>query len=203
LPIPSPTGLHTCVLNVIQTDASGETNYTTGNSAVTIPLSSQVFLTGNAASPCPKCENGTCNAGERAGMPCTPVGSLKTTLDCPPTRTNADFQGALPVTLGPLTNGVATMTAADGNFCPGQGPGPFGLAGAFGKSSNMGTATEPTARCIRETGAPPGDLTDLNPHPAVLASVFCIPPTQNATVNFAAGLPGPGAIGLNGTARVQ
>jgi len=33
-------------------------------------------------------------------------------------------------------------------------------------------------------------------------SIFCIPPTFNATVDAAADLPGPGAVSLAGTAQL-
>jgi hypothetical protein len=67
-------------------------------------------------------------------------------------------------------------------------------AGAFGQA---------TTKCVAETGTPAGNLSDGQPHPAVLGSVFCIPATGNAAVDGVADLPGPGAIGLNGVAQLQ
>ena len=190
LPIRNPP-LDTCVLNVIQTDvSSSEANFTTGSSTLTIPLSSQVFLTGDDDAPCPKCVSGSCVGGRNDGGACTPVGTLLTSLDCLPEP--AQLIGALAVTLGPLTSGSTTLTAGDGNFCPGQGPESpthlSGFPGAFGK---------PAAQCIKETGSPAGSLTDLAAHPGVAASVYCIPPTGNGAVDIQADLPGPSAIGLN------
>jgi len=173
--------------NVIQTDASGTLDQTTGASSTKLPLASRVHVTSNLASPCPKCVGGTCNAGPNVGKACTAVGSLGTTLDCPPDA--AKYIGSLPVNISPLTTGTATMTAADGNFCPGQMS-----AGAFG---------EGTAKRIAESGMPAGNLGDHAAHPSKLAAVFCIPTTGNAGVDGAADLPGPGAIGLNGDAKAQ
>src|SRR5438105_735349 len=53
---PPPNGaLTTCVLNVVQTDASGTTNTATGDSSLTMPLSSRAYITGNTTSPSPQC----------------------------------------------------------------------------------------------------------------------------------------------------
>jgi hypothetical protein len=182
-------GLSTCVINVIQTDASGTADLTTGASTVHLPLFSRTYLTGNAAAPCPKCISGTCNAGPKAGMPCTPVGTQLTTLDCPPSP--AGLLSPFAVNLNPLSTSGASNTAADGNFCPGQSntmSTTTGFSGAFGFMN---------AECIKENGSPAGDLTDGNPHPAVLGSVFCIPATGSVVIDAAADLPGPGAITLN------
>src|SRR5262249_53951485 len=180
-PLPIPNGgLSTCVVNVIQTDASGTGDLTTGASSVSLPLFSRTHLTGNNASPCPKCVSGTCNAGPRAGMACTPVGTQLTTLDCPPSPSG--LLAPFPVPLGLSTSG-SSKTAADGNFCPGQSAGgsPFGFSGAFGMA----------AECIQENGSPAGDLTDGNQHPAVLGSGFCIPATGSAAIDGAAPPRGP------------
>jgi hypothetical protein len=190
LPILSPPpfgSLTTCVLNVIQSDGSGTANTTDGSSTASLPLSSRVYITGNTGSPCPRCPAGSCTYGQRAGMSCSPVGSLQTTNDCHPSL--GGFQAPLAVTLSPLSTGTVTDTAADGLFCPGQTN-----AGAFGQSS---------VQCIEETGTPSGPLSPNTPAPAVLASVFCIPPTNNVAVDGVADLPGPGAIGLNGTVVVN
>ena len=115
------------------------------------------------------------------------MGTQLTTIQCRPAL--GGFQAPLPVDLTPLTSGTATKTAAGGAFCPGQtDPGAFGQAGA---------------QCISETGAPAGNLGDGQAHTAVLGSVFCIPGTGNPAVDGVADLPGPGAIGLNGTAQLH
>jgi hypothetical protein len=186
-PLPIPNGpLTTCVLNVIKSDVSGTVVPSTGDTSISLPMFSRVYLTGNSTQPCPVCNCGKCSGGANDGGTCTPVGSLGTTLDCPPTP--AQFLAPLNVTLGPLGN-AAMMTAANGIFCPDQMN-----AGAFGK---------PDAKAIVETGMSPGNLTDNQPHPGKLASVFCIPATGNVAVDFSADIPGPGAIGLNGISQLH
>src|SRR5262249_20731830 len=161
----------TCVVNVIQTDASGIGNLCTGVSSVDLPLFSRTHLTGNQASPCPKCISGTCNAGPRAGMACTPVGSQLTTHDCPPSPRG--LLSPFPVNLNPLSTTQVSMAAGDGNFCPGQAVSPAGFSGAFGFGGQ--DAGHPLAECIQENGTSAGDLTDGAVHMgAVLGSVFCI-----------------------------
>ena len=198
LPIVSPppfAALTTCVENVVQTNATGTFNGTTGDSSVSLPLSSRVYISGNSASPCPKCVSGSCdptwktNIGTTSpdsGHACTPTGSQLTTIDCRPSLPG--FQAPLPVDLTPLTTGTVAKTAADGLFCPGQNN-----AGAFGVAATQ---------CIQETGMPAGSLADGQPHNSNLAAVFCIPATGNGAVDGVADLPGPGAIGLNGSAQL-
>jgi hypothetical protein len=189
LPILSPPpfgSLTTCVLNVMQMDASGTVNTADGSSTASLPLSSRVYITGNTGSPCPRC-TGTCTYGKNAGGACTAAGSLMTSNDCHPSY--AGFQAPLAVTLSPLTTGTVSSTSATGTFCT-----PQANAGAFG---------QPTAQCIEETGVPAGPLTANVPAPAVLGSVFCIPATNNVAVDGVADLPGPGAIGLNGDVEVN
>jgi len=195
LPIltPPPNGaLTTCVLNVVggpdpasQSNAGGTVDTGTGDSTVSMPLASRVYITGNTTSPCPKCISGSCTYGQHSGGACTAVGSKQTSNDCAPTL--GGFQAALAVSLNPLTTGSASMTNASGSFCPSQAN-----AGAFGLG---------TAQCIQQTGASPGpSVTDGQPHNANLASVFCIPATGAFAVDLVADLPGPGAFSLNGTA---
>src|SRR5262249_61972656 len=109
--------LTTCVLNVITSDVSGTADPATGSTNVSPPLVSRVYLTGNSTSPCPKC-SGTCQGGANSGHACTPVGSFGTSIDCTPPP--AQFLAQLDVAINPLTTGIATNTAADGNFCSGQ-----------------------------------------------------------------------------------
>jgi hypothetical protein len=68
-------------------------------------------------------------------------------------------------------------------------------AGAFGPAGGA-------ARTINETGSPAGNMTDGAPHNSTLASIFCIQPTFNATVDAAGDLPGPGAVTLQGAAQL-
>ncbi|HLY36614.1 MAG TPA: hypothetical protein VKU61_01170, partial [Candidatus Binatia bacterium] len=202
LPITSPPpndALTTCVQNVVDTTASGTFNAATGDSNVSLPLGSRVYITGNSTDPCPRCIAGTCDAswmdvngspGEDNGKACTTAGTVVTTsLDCRPPL--AGYQANLPVNLTPLTTGTASMTNATGQFCPSQ---TTANAGAFG---------QPATRCIKETGTSAGDISDGQPHTSAIAAVFCIPKTGNVAVDGVAALPGPGAIGINGTVQAQ
>jgi hypothetical protein len=96
-----------------------------GDAVLGINLSSRVYLTGNSASPCPTGVMGSCSYGP--GTTCTGVGSLGTTIECPPAASG--FLAPLAVNLTPLTTGPSIATAADGNFCP----GPQRTPGALGK----------------------------------------------------------------------
>src|SRR5579862_2475950 len=163
LPIPSPPpvdGLTTCVVNVVQSDAGGTFDEPTGATAISLPLSTRVYITGNEAAPCPQCISGTCdatwmtNTGDTspdAGASCTPTGSGLTSTDCRPSLPG--FQAPLGINLAPLTTGTASLTSTTGGFCPGQNSG---HPGAFGQAAT---------RCIQETGMPAGDLSDDQPHP--------------------------------------
>jgi hypothetical protein len=184
-PLPILNGpLSTCVLNAIQTDASGTVTPATGDAILAINLSSRVYLTGNSGSPCPQCVAGTCNYGP--GTTCSGVGSQQTTLDCLPPP--GAFLAPLPVNLAPLTTGHSFTGVVDGNFCS-----PQRTPGAFGKSA---------ARAIKQTGSPAGDLTDAQAHQAVLGYSFCIPATTNAAIDPSADLPGPGSVGLDVNAQL-
>src|SRR5262249_50535810 len=151
-------------------------------------------VAGSAAGPCAKCIAGPCNAGPRAGMACTPVGTLLTTHDCPPDP--AGLLSPFAVDLNPLSTAGASKVAGDGNFCPGQSntvSTTTGFSGAFG----FGLSPTPLAECIQENGSSAGDLTDGAVHMgAVLGSVFCIPATGSVAIDGAADLPGPGGITL-------
>ena len=99
--------------------------------------------------------------------------------------------GGIPVNLSPLTTGSSSKSAADGLFCAGQASGGKGCFG-----SNACTQ-------ITETGAPAGAIAVNTPTEVTLASVFCIPASSSMLINFAANLPGPGAIALVGTGLLQ
>ena len=186
-PLPIPNGgLSVCVLNAIKTNASGTFDATTGSATISLPLVSRLYLTGNAASPCPTCVSNACVGGANPGDSCTPVGLAATSLQCPPSANT--FLAPLDVDLSPLSTDPTSKTSAAGTFCPSQGN-----AGAFGK---------PAARAIGETGRAAGDLSDGAAHSSVLGSVFCIPLTGNIAIDISADLPGPGAIGLNGSVQL-
>jgi len=197
LPI-SNAGTSTCVLNTWAAPASGTVNLATGESTTSVPLSSNVFLTGNATAPCPRCQGGTCERGPNAGAPCTSTNAFGTTKECQPDGTNL---GAISVDLTPLTTGTATKTAASGNICPGQDAATNPPIGA--KTGCFGSAACTT---VEERGTPAGAITPGTPANVRLASVFCVPETPGASgqlINLAAGLPGPGATSLPGTVTIN
>jgi hypothetical protein len=192
LPIASG-GTSTCVQNSFGSPASGTLSSTLGTFTGSIPLSSLVTLTGNAAQPCPLCMvggvpglgAGVCNAAAaNPGAACTGINAAGNTYDCNP----AGFVfSPFPVNLSPISTGTVSDTGP--TFCPGQDPTPPGKNGCFGDDA---------CDYISETGAPAGPMTP-GPHSGTLASVFCIPAVGNPVVDGAADLPGPGATSLPGT----
>lgn len=198
LPNPVLPGVSACVLNAVASDASGTFNSGTGTGAITLPLSTRVYVTGTAhddpATPtvieaCPRCIAGHCNGGQNSGAVCTGVGPGLTTLECPPS--NAVFGSALSIPIS-LTTGTASSTVASGIFCP--GPPAQTHAGAFGKAA---------ARTIKEVGAPAGSIADGLAHAITYGSVFCVPKTGNALIDPSADLPGPGAITIVANVNLQ
>lgn len=207
-PLPIANGtLSTCVVNSFGVDASGSVDTATGEATLSFPLRSHTFITGNNASPCPKCIGNMCTYGANAGNACTPVGTQQVSLDCPPSGANNAYLPEFSVTLSPLSTSTITRTAADGIFCPGQGTNPGdSVPGAFGtKCYPAGVCANPqtTATSITQQGSASGALVDLNPHEATLVSVFCIPATTNVLIDGAAGLPGPGSVSLPGQMQLQ
>lgn len=49
---------------------------------------------------------------------------------------------------------------------------------------------------VTVNGAPAGSLNDLGSHAGTLASVFCVPPSFDSTIDGASDLPGPGALAM-------
>lgn len=193
LPI-NNSGTSTCVLNVVADGVSGVADKAAGTANVTLPLKSWVYLTGvdqdnfAGGNACPICDNGHCNAGPRKGLACTTNSTLKTTHDCPPPPYL--FLAPLDVSLSPLATEQVTKTSdGAGIFCPSQATG-----GAFGL---------PAARKIIENGAAASGGLTAEGQDSALASVFCIPATNNILIDNSANLPGPGAIGLGGKVRLQ
>ena len=71
------------------------------------------------------------------------------------------------------------------------------------KQAHSGAFRKPSARTVTETGAPAGAIsTGGSPASTTLASVFCIPPTFNGTIDGVGDLPGPGAVSLQGQAQL-
>src|SRR5262245_26021354 len=91
---------------------------------------------------------------------------------------------------------IACTPATQATDCPAEYPDCVEkTGGAFGPGGNG-------AHTITETGAPAGNMTDGAGHASKLASIFCIQPTFNATVDAAGDLPGPGGVTLSGTAQL-
>ena len=180
-PIPVFNGaLSACVVNAFLSDMCGSVALLPPSATLTTVLSSRVYLTTNPDSPCPRCEAGVSNSGERQGQACAPVGSAATSVDCPPLAQR--YLSALTVELTGLSTGATTMAASDGLFCPGQTmPGGFGLG---------------VLRQISETGVPPGGSGDLLS--MRLAGTFCVPAT-GTILDFIGQFPGPGALSAPGT----
>src|SRR5207249_406463 len=84
LPIPNSatTPISLCVINTVAANASGSADCVTGASNLSLPLSSELFLTGDlfpnapGIQSCPVC-NQTCNAGTNLNGPCN------SDADCP------------------------------------------------------------------------------------------------------------------------
>jgi len=91
---------------------------------------------------------------------------------------------------------IACTPATQATDCPAEYPDCVEkTGGAFGPGGNG-------AHTITETGSPAGNMTDGAAHASTLASIFCIQPTFNSTVDAAGDLPGPGAVTLSGTAQL-
>ena len=194
LPI-NNSGTSTCVLNVIDDGAGGTADVAAGSANVTIPLKSWVYLTGvdqenfATGNACPICDNGVCNAGPRKGLSCNTNSTLKVTHDCPPP--DFLFLAPLDVALSPLASEVVSeVSDGTGIFCPpSQATG-----GAFGITD---------VRRIVQNGSPAVGGLDGTFKDATLASIFCIPATNNILIDNSANLPGPGSVALGGSVRLQ
>ena len=129
LPIPNAGSPATsvCVINSVTTDATGTADCSTGASSLSLPLNSEIFLTGDIApdvaglQPCPVCLSNVCHGGPNNGMACTPADSpqnatFPTTHDCPP-PVALDI-GGLPIAFD-LTTGTKSVTAVN-NTASGQ-----------------------------------------------------------------------------------
>ena len=126
VPNASSTPTSVCVINTASTAASGTVVCNTGATTLSLPLSSQIYLTGDKQAaaagiqPCPTCRNpgsgNVCTGGPNNGMTCTPgtligpgTGDLAypTSHDCPPD--GSDSIGSLPVAFL-LNTGTVTWT---------------------------------------------------------------------------------------------
>jgi hypothetical protein len=108
------------------------------------------------------------------------------THDCPSDGSNA---GAVLVNLSPVTTTAQTESSQTRIFCPAEGQNSDDL-GCFQNGLQC--------RRIQVAGAPAGTIPLNTPTAIKLASIFCVSQTTNATVNFSADLPGPGATVIVG-----
>ncbi len=180
-PVPVPNGvISACAISAFLTDMCGATDLATNQTMVATNLSSRLYITGDEASPCPRCLGGKCSAGKNVGHTCTGTGSTSTTFECPPDDDR--FFGTLTVILSSLGTGTSTLTDARGMFCPDQIS-----SGAFGNDS---------ARKVTETGMPAGG--SGNPQAQTLAGTFCLPASGSSIVDGTGHLPGVGALSAPG-----
>ncbi len=231
LPIPNPAipSLTTCVHNTWASPASGTLDLGTGVSSTNVNLTSDIYLTGNLAQPCPQCSGtgspaspgtGTCDRGPRATMACTSTNSDGYSRDCP---SGGVGSVGTPCPGGPGNGSCPAnncpCTVGGGNCCDGSHVGPINVnlsplttgaasdtdaGGIFcpGQTS-AGCFGQGSCRTITENGAPAGPITVGTPSSATLASVFCIAASGNGLVDASAALPGPGAVSLPGTFEVN
>jgi hypothetical protein len=113
-PISTPTSY--CLVNRITTAPSGTVDCATGATSISVPLDSEVYLTGdkNAApgiQPCPRCIAGACVGGVNDMGACVPTAAINvgypTSHDCPPD--GSDKIGAMKMDFA-LTSGTVTWS---------------------------------------------------------------------------------------------
>jgi cysteine-rich repeat protein len=129
-PLPAPNtlsaSLSVCIINTISRAVGGEAECDTGRVQASIPLLSQIFLTGEDQAPgdpglqaCPVCVEGHCRGGANQGGVCTPYGpTIATSFDCPPAGEPLD---ELPLELSFSTDPVTWTAVPSGTqarvFC--------------------------------------------------------------------------------------
>ena len=139
------------------------------------------------ANHCVAPRNGSaCVGGKNAGKPCTGVGSLGTTIECPPD--DSQFVTTLRVVISELTTDSSVLTSDDtGMFCPEQtSPGAMGIS---------------DARKVVETGSPLGGSGNLRAQ--TLVGTFCLAATGSTLVDGLGHLPATGALSAPGVLDVS
>lgn len=176
-PSPSHGMFPGCAMNALHSDMCGSLNAFTFETNMAATISTRIYLTFNADSPCPRCEAGVCTYGKRAGLPCTPQGSFGTSPQCPPL--DSQFVAALQVVIPQLTTGSSSLAAdADGRFCEDQmNPGALGLS---------------DARLVAQSGqgVSGGGLSGES----TLVGTFCIYPSGNPVIDISGGFPAVGTL---------
>jgi hypothetical protein len=122
---------------------------------------------------------GVCNGGSENGNNCNTgaTACVSGGGSCDPTPCTADAHCSA------FTSGCGASGTNACDRCRQRTSGAFGVG---------------PANVITENGVAPNACIGTGVHPARLASVFCVPPSFNTTVD-AKDLPGPGAVTLPGT----
>jgi cysteine-rich repeat protein len=123
VPNPASPPTSTCVVPTISQDVSGVMSCGGVINQIGLPLTAEIFLTGDANTdpgntiagiqPCPLCSSGTCIGGPNNGMACTTANSgsvgagYPTSIDCPPAASASI--GTIPIG-ATLTTGQVTWT---------------------------------------------------------------------------------------------
>lgn len=115
---PQPIGVGgspACLMHRLTSPSTGFLDVDTSDAALPVNEHMRVHLGISATQPCPTCVAGTCNGGERTGLPCAAPAIHGTfgpvSLDCPPSLASNISGPGLRVSL-PLTTGPTSLTAA-------------------------------------------------------------------------------------------
>jgi hypothetical protein len=175
------------------------------------------------------CKGGARN-GKRCRQTVLPTaGTQPTSEDCPPDRRHYAGTFELPLVLDTQTQTASAVAVSkDGGaqqvfcgFCrDADGTGAFqGTDAASARPCRSdGDCAQPFEACEQRSGgafrrhdaitttingAAAGSIQDGEPHPATLASVFCVPPSFDDGLDAAFDLPGPAAAALLGMLQLQ
>jgi hypothetical protein len=175
------------------------------------------------------CKGGARN-GKRCHQTVIPTdGTQPTSQDCPPDRRQYAGTFEVPLVLDTQTQtatavAVSTETRGQQVFCgfcrDADGKGNFqGSRPAHARPcQSNGDCAQPYEACDQRSGgafrrtdatsasakgAAGGTIQDGEPHPAMLASVVCVPPSFDDGLDAAFDLPGPAAVSLPGMLQLQ
>lgn len=201
-----------CGINVISsTSIAGSLACASGDMAGTFEFTKNIVV-----GDCPVCwggtvgvcGSGTCSAGARATLSCTPESSSLTSLDCPPSASGLP----IGVFTGGGTTGSDSLTAfatsSNTNifcgYCYSAGPTWTTQCASDSQCAPAEVCTADSngafghlaATSISQTGAAPGVCVASGSHPIRLVDVGCAP---TATGGTAGNLPGPVASSIVGT----
>jgi hypothetical protein len=206
-PFPVPGAADACLLVSFSSGVSGEVDCNTWGVTMKLPLRAEVFFDG-----CPSCPDDAAFAES-----CSTVGVRHVaTIELP------DFNLATaPVTDSEPSGQFAGYCRQEGYGCfagdPNAGcPGPWnGVAiectgsseceQPFGvcEQRSAGAFGQDLVRALRLDGRAPMTLGDGEPRDARLVGIFRVPPSFAAAIDPLSSLPGPGAVGLDGTLHLQ